>query len=327
VADTMEIKPPINSLGILVVLVVVILFSGFNNSFYTIEPEEVGVILRFGKVSRVTGPGLNFKFPFNIEKLYKVKTMRIAKAEFGFRTLSAGIRTQYQKKGYSDESRLLTGDLNVIDLEWIVQYKIEDPVKFLFNIRDVESSVRDVSEAVMRRVAGDRTFDEILTNRKEVAELAGTEIQKILNKYECGIRLSTVKLQDANPPENVKAAFNEVNAAIQEGERLKNEAKEIYNKVIPKAKGEARRTVEQSKGYALKRVNQAKGDVERFNAVFLEYKKAKEVTRKRLYLESMEGFLAKTKKTYIVDKGQNNLLPFVNFGDTERGDFKNRAVK
>jgi len=317
VADANEVKPPISPLGMLIVLAVVVAFTGINSIFYTIKPEEVGVILRFGKVARVSEPGLGFKFPFDIEKIYKVKVKRIAKEEFGFRTIAPGIRTQYQKKGYGEESLLLTGDLNVVDLEWIIQYRVQTPVDFLFNVRSVGVSIRDISEAVMRRVVGDRSFNEILSERNEVAEAVLLEMQNILNKYECGIKVLTVKLQDVNPPKEVKGAFNEVNEAIQEKERYINEAQEIYNNKIPKAKGEARRAIAQSEGYAVTRVNKAKGDISRFNAVYSEYKTAKDITRKRLYLEAMERLLGKVKKLYVIDKSQKSLLPLINLSEKQ----------
>ncbi len=308
-----EIKSPISPIGILAILGLVFLFSGINSTFYTIEPEEVGVVLRLGKFSRIAKPGLNFKLPFDIENVYKVKIRRIAKEEFGFRTISAGVKTIYQKEGHLEESLLLTGDLNVVDLEWIIQYRVEDPVKYLFNLRNVGNSIRDVSEAVMRQVVGERSFDEVLSNRNEVAGAAIKNTQLILDKYKCGIKVLTVKLQDVNPPQAVKQAFNEVNESIQDKERLINEAQEIYNKKVPKAKGEARRTITQSEGYALKRVNRATGDISRFNAMYKEYIKAKEITKKRLYIESMESLLKDINKIYIVDEEQKGLLPFVNF--------------
>ncbi|MBI5207039.1 MAG: FtsH protease activity modulator HflK, partial [Candidatus Firestonebacteria bacterium] len=201
---------------IFIILGIFFLYS----SYYTIAPEEVGVILRWGKYVQTSSPGLHFKIPFGIDRVYKVKTEMAYKQEFGFRTIEAGVRTEYERKGYNEESLMLTGDLNVIDLEFIVQYRIKDPLTYLFKVALVEEAIRDISEAVIRKITGNKTFDDILANRVEVANEAQEELQKILDSYETGIKIITIKLQDVNPPEPVRPAFNEVNEAIQDREQL-----------------------------------------------------------------------------------------------------------
>ena len=304
--------------GIVVIVILIFLFTGL----YTIGPEEMGVVQRFGKHVRTEPPGLHFKVPFGVENVNKVKTARVLKEEFGFRTLLPGIRTKYTKRGYEDESLMLTGDLNVIDVAWIVQFRIKDPVKFLFKVKDVKSTIRDLSEAVVRRIVGNRGETDVLTvGREEVGNIVQSDLQKILDRFETGIQIVTVKLQDVNPPNPVKAAFNEVNEARQEKERMINQAQESFNKEIPKALGEARKTIAEAEGYAVERVNRAKGDVSRFSAVLKEYQEAKEVTRRRLYLETIGEILPKTKEIYIVDGDQRMILPFLKLG-RETGEKK-----
>ena len=283
------------------------------SSFYSIGPDEVGVIRRFGKYTKTTQPGLHWKLPFNIEKLNKVKVKRIYKEEFGFKTVRAGIKSQYSSKSYSEESLMLTGDLNVVDVNWIVQFKLEDPVKALFNIRNINVTVRDISEAVMRQVIGDTAVEEALTTRRiEINQEVQDKMQEILDSYNIGIRIVTVKLQDVNPPDEVKASFNEVNEAKQEKEKVVNQSWEAYNKVIPKARGEAEKTIREAEGYSLKRINRAKGDASKFVATWNAYKEAKDVTLKRIYLETLSEVLPKAGRIYVMGPEGNNLLPLLN---------------
>lgn len=283
------------------------------SSFYSIGPDEVGIIRLFGKYVRTTQPGLHWKFPFNIEKLDKVKVKRIFKEEFGFRTTRSGISSQYSSKSYNDESLMLTGDLNVLDVTWIVQFKVKDPVKLLFNIRDITATVRDLSEAVMRMVIGDSSVGEALTLRRiEINLEVQDKLQEILDSYESGIQIVTVKLQDVNPPDEVKASFNEVNEAKQEKEKVINQSWEAYNKAIPKARGEAEKTIREAEGYALQRINKAQGDAAKFIATWNAYKEAKEVTRRRLYLETLEEILPKAGHIYVIDPENKSLLPLLN---------------
>jgi len=306
-----EIKmPKVTVQKVFTFIIFALLVIFFFSSWFTISPEEVGVVLRFGKHVRTVNPGLNFKIPFGVEKVYKVPVKRQLKEEFGFRTLEAGVRSRYAKKGYEYESLMLTGDLNAGDVEWIVQYRIDDPFKYLFRVRNTRSTFRDINEAVMRKVVGDRTVNEVLTvGRQEIADTARQKLQEFCNQYETGIKVDQVVLQDVNPPDPVKPSFNEVNEAQQEREKLINQARSEYNKIIPRAKGEAEKTIEEAKGYALERVNNAKGEATRFNSVFQEYLKAKEVTKKRIYLETMEKILNKVGKKVIADEKIMGVLP------------------
>jgi len=309
-----QLRPWLNdfgskAVGIIVALAIVILAW---SSWYTVQPEETAVVQRFGKLVRTSGPGLHFKLPFGIESIRLVPTARVLKEEFGFRTVSAGRRTVYSREDLSNESLMLTGDLNVVDVQWIVQFRIEDPVKFLFKVREQQETFRDVAEAVMRRVVGNRLGSEVLTvGRVAVASEVKEEMQKILSEYETGIRLVTVELQDVTPPDPVKPAFNEVNEARQDLERMVNQAQEQANKLIPKARGEAKQAIAEAEGYATERVNNAQGEATRFSSVLSEYQRVPEVTRRRLYLEAVSGVLSEAKGVYIVDSEQRGLIPWL----------------
>ena len=286
-------------------------------SFYTVEADEEGVVLRFGEYVRSVPPGLHFKAPFGIEKATGVRVRKVFKEEFGFRTLRAGVRTQYDSRDYSHESVLLTGDLNIADVEWVVQYRIAEPQKFLFEIRDAKQALRDLSEAVMSIVVGDRTVTEVLTvGRQEIAMGVKQNLQELLDLYKTGLYIENVTLQDVNPPETVKPAFNEVNEAKQEKERLINEALRDYNESVPRANGLARQQISEAEGYALKRVNEATGDADRFNSIRQEYQSAKNVTRRRLYLETMSEILPKVKEIYIIDDETNSPIPILQLGQS-----------
>lgn len=282
------------------------------SSWYTVQPEETAVIQRFGRIIRTATPGLHFKIPFGVETVKLVPTARVLKEEFGFRTLAAGRRTKYERGDFSNESLMLTGDLNVIDVQWIVQYRVEDPARFLFKVREQRETFRDIAEAVMRRVVGNRLGSDVLTvGRVAVSSEVKEEMQKILSDYETGIRLVTVELQDVTPPEPVKPAFNEVNEARQDLERTVNQAQEQANKLIPKASGEAKQVIAEAEGYATERINQARGEAARFSSVLAEYQRVPEVTRRRLYLEAMREVLADAKTVYIVDSAQRALIPWL----------------
>jgi len=297
---------------LLIVIVVIFAIIFAYTTVYTIPTGHRGVVLRFGKFSAVVKPGLHFKIPFGVDTVYKIHTDKVDTETFGFRTVRAGIRTQYEKTRLMErESLMLTGDLNVIDVEWIIQFRREDPRKFLFNVRDPIKAIRDISESMIRRIVGNWSFDYVLGNREELNKKAQEELQKILDEYESGIRIVNVRLQNVVPPDPVKGAFNEVNEAQQERERLINQAQETYNKEIPKARGEAERTINAARGYALERVNRAKGDVARFSAVLKEYRNAREVTKRRLYLEAFQTILPNAKQIYIIDSDQKSVLPLL----------------
>ena len=292
---------------IIILLVVIIIASGI----YVVQAENVGVILRFGKYTKTTLPGLHLKIPL-IDKVYQVAVERQLKEEFGFRTLKAGVNSQYSRN-YGNESIMLTGDLNVVVVEWIIQYRIEDPYKYLFRVRNATPTLRDMSEAIMREVIGDRTLNEILTvGRLEITRTVEEKLQNLCIEYENGIRMKQVVLQNINPPDAVKASFNEVNQAQQDREKLINQARSEYNRVIPKAKGEAEQTIQEAEGYASVRINGALGDIARFNAVFKEYEKAPDITRQRIYLETLGEVLPRLEKKFIIDETGSGVLPLLN---------------
>jgi membrane protease subunit HflK len=309
--DFKDFRPPkINFKAVATAAVVILVLGLFLSSWFTVEPEEVGVVVQFGKYTRTVNPGLNFKLPFGIEQVYKVPVERQLKLEFGFRTSQPGVKTRYSGTSFQEESLMLTGDLNAAEVAWIVQYRINDPYKFLFKVRNAEKTFRDINEAIMRNIVGDRTVDEVITfGRQEVADSVHVKIQELCDQYELGIKVDQVVLQDANAPKPVQPAFNEVNEAEQEKEKLINQAKSEYNKIIPKARGEAERTIEEAKGYALDRVNSAKGEASKFNSVFTEYLKAKSVTRQRIYLETMNDVLQKVGRKLITDEDATGILP------------------
>ena len=282
------------------------------NTVYQIEPDEAGVVMRFGKFTRQTDPGLHFLFPY-MERVTKVPVERQLKAEFGFRTVQPGVRSQYRQGAqYFDESLMLTGDLNVAVVEWIVQFKIKDPYAFLFNVRDAVSTFRDMSEASMRTVVGDHSVDEVLTiGREQVAMQSRDILQNLVDTYEMGIDVQRVVLQDVNPPDPVKPSFNEVNQAIQQKERLTNEARTEYNQAIPKARGEAQQLLQEAEGYATERINRALGEVARFEAIHAEYRKAPRVTRNRMYLETMNEVIPRLGTKVIVDDNAASVLPLL----------------
>jgi membrane protease subunit HflK len=315
-AEKFQIPSPENMSKALIGLVILaILIGGAFSAFYKVDTEETAVILRLGKYLKSTSSGLHMKIPFGIDQVYLVKTGRILKEEFGFRSIQPGVKTIYKKEGFAEESQVLTGDLNVSDLEWIVQYKIQEPFKYLFRIYDPRTTIRDVSEAVTRKVVGDSNVTAVLTTERALlANKIHQEMQRILDSYDIGIRIVTVKFQDVNPPESVKAAFNGVNEAEQQKESLIQQAREQYNREVPRAKGEAKRMIQEAEGYALERVNRAEGDAKRFLAILEEYQSFPEVTRKRLYLETMEKVLPKVKEIYVIDSNKeqsNQVLPLL----------------
>ncbi|OGF58989.1 MAG: HflK protein [Candidatus Fischerbacteria bacterium RBG_13_37_8] len=296
----------------LTVIWVIIAFIILISCMYQIGPGEAGIIQRFGKHVRTTHAGLHLKLPAGIEKLTKVNIEHVFKEEFGYRTRKAGVVTEYEDKKYQEESLMLTGDLNCAEVEWIVQFKIAEPEKYLFKVRRPETTLRDLSEAVTRQVIGDRTVTEVLTvGREEIANQIQLQLQELINLYEVGIKVITVKLQDVNPPDPVKPAFNEVNEAKQEKERSINQAWEDYNKVVPRAEGEAQQIIAEAEGYEQERVNRALGEAKRFSSVLEEYRKAPEVTKQRLYLETLNEIIPQVKQIYVIDPAQKSVIPFI----------------
>jgi membrane protease subunit HflK len=291
-------------------------------TYYQIEPSEVGVVQRLGRYVRTTDPGPHLKLPFGLETVIKVPVQSQLTMEFGFHTIRSGVRSEFgQTPDELQAATMLTGDLNVAVVEWIVQYKISDPYKYLFDVRHPEQTFRDMSEAAMRQVVGDHSVDEVLTiGRESVALQARDMLQKLCAEYGIGIKVEQLVLQDVNPPDPVKPAFNEVNQAIQEKERAINEAWADYNKAVPRAKGEAEQAVRSAEGYALERVNNAEGDAKRFDAVYEEYHKAPAVTRKRIYLETMGTLVGKVGRKLIVDESAKGVLPLLNLGEMAKAE-------
>lgn len=303
----------------IIVIAILVLYLG-SSTFYTVGVDEVGIVQRFGKYIRTTPPGLNFKLPRGIEKVTKVKVRFVYKEEFGFRTLKADVRTRYASgDAYLPESLMLTGDLNVAVVPWIVQYRIKDPYNYLFKVRDPRGTLRDLSEATMRLVVGDRSINEVISKRQEIAIQAQTLLQSELDEAETGINVTTIEMKKTNVPEPVQPSFNEVNQAVQDKEKMIYQAREEYNKRIPQARGDAEKTIREAEGYALDRVNRAEGDATRFTALYEAYAKAEDVTRRRLYLEAIREILPKMGEKYIVDEEQNNLLPLLNLGGSKGG--------
>ena len=295
------------------VLIVVALLILFFTGYYQIEPDEVGVVQRFGRYVGISNPGPHVKIPF-VDSVTKVPVQRTLKLEFGFRTQRAAIKSEFAAPTpeTAAESAMLTGDLNVAVVEWVVQYKIKDPKKYLFDVREPTSTFRDMSEAVMRQVVGDHSVDEVITiGRETIALEAKQQLQDLCNLYGIGIEVQQLVLQDVNPPDPVKPAFNEVNQAIQEKERAINDAWADYNKSVPKAKGEADQAIRSAEGYALERVNKAEGDASRFTALYDEYKKAPVVTRRRIYLETLAQALPRIGRTLVLDDKAKGLLPLL----------------
>jgi modulator of FtsH protease HflK len=308
---------PIGLIGI-GVIGLILLWASFS-SFYTVQPEERAVVKRFGAVIKTADPGLHFKIPFGIDSVQLVKTERVLKQEFGFRTSNTdGDRTQYASEDHPDESLMLSGDLNIIDVEWVVQYRISEPMKFLYHQRDPEGTLRDISESVMRRAVGNRLGSDVLTTaRVEISNIVRDEIQQAMQKYDNGIHVVTVELQDVVPPAAVQPAFNEVNESRQERERMINEATKQANQQIPRAKGEANRLITEAEGYATERVNQAKGETVRFSSILAEYRSAPEVTRTRMYLETLNQVLPRVGAVYVVQDGQTGPIPLLNMRDSK----------
>ena len=304
-----KITPALVLLGLAAIVVLIIL----GTSFIVVDQTERAVITTFGKFTKVAQPGLAFKWPFGIQNAYHVKTEVVQTEQFGFRTDKAGIVTQYSSKEYSEESTMLTGDLNIISVEWIIQYKITDPKAWLFNVSDRHKTIRDISQSVVNLLVGDRTILGVIgPERTAIQESAVQMMNTKFTEFGLGIRVTQVQLQNIVPPKGVQDAFEDVNKAIQDMNRLVNEGKEAYNAEIPKARGQADQIKEVAQGYASERVNKAKGDIARFDSVYNEYRKAPDVTRQRLYYEMVEDVFKGEKNVELIDKRFTNFLPLKN---------------
>ena len=291
----------------------ILLLIGSSMSFYTIPAESEGIVLRFGKYIAKVPSGLHFKLPFGIDDVIEVPTQRQQKLEFGFATPGFTNPDQVSIAPALEKS-MVTGDLNAALVEWIVQYRITDPEKYLFDVRDPGITLRDISEAVMREIVGDRTVDEIITvGRQEIEDSALLRTRELTELYSLGISINQVQLKNVNPPLPVQPSFNEVNRAQQDRENAINIANGEYNKAVPKARGEADRTIRAAEGYRFKRVNEAQGDVAAFNQVLEQYLKAPEVTRTRIYLETLGEVLPQARQQIIVDDTVQQILPMLPF--------------
>jgi membrane protease subunit HflK len=318
-----------------------LMMAAVSSSFYQVGPDEVGVVQLLGRYVRTANPGLRTKMPFGIETVKKVKVTHVFKEEFGFRTVTAGVRTLYAGRDgdeprtqnmrinnrsiggtgdpFLEESLMLTGDLNVALVEWIVQFTVKDPVQYAFRIRNPRETIRNMSEAMMRLVVGDRKINDVLTRgREEIGAEVEKKLQEVLDSYGSGIAIQNVILQEVTPPNEVKPSFNEVNEARQEKEKMINQAWEEYNRVIPKAKGQAEQILREAEGYALERTNHAKGDVEKFNLTWEAYKTAPDVTRRRLYLEMAGKVFPNLEDWLILDDSQKGILPLLNLNQSEK---------
>ncbi len=304
-----KIKLPGGPIVIIILLAVILGYS----MFFTIGADEVGIIQRFGKYIRTCQPGLNWKLPVGIEKVTKVKVKRVYKEEFGLDS-SPAVNIRLPLNESANLSLMLTGDLNVAVVPWIVQYKIKDPYNYLFKVRNPEVLLKDMSESSMRLVVGDRSINEVITKREEIANEAAQVLQKDLDDAETGIDIVTIEMKKTNVPDSVQPSFNEVNEATQEKEKTIYQAREEYNKAIPAARGEAERVIKSAEGYAQNVINRAEGDTERFMLLYGEYKKAENITKKRLYLEAIRDILPNLGDKYIIDEDMKNILPLLNLG-------------
>ncbi len=309
--DLSQMRLP-GGFGPIIIVAALIVWTLFS-AVFTVPAESVGVVQRFGHYHSAVEPGLHFKLPFGIDQVTPVPVKRQLKEEFGFSTPGATFQDQSSAPGqWTLETTMVTGDLNTAMVEWIIQFRIEKPFDYLFNVRDPGDTLRDVSESVMREVIGDRTVDEVLTiGRQEIEATAQVKLQDVVNKYAMGLRIDQIQLKNVNPPEPVQASFDRVNEAQQEREQLINVARGEFNKAIPRTRGEADQRLQAAQGYAIERVNEAEGDVSRFNALLSEYNKAPEVTKQRLYMETLSEVLPLVQSKVIVDESATSVLPLL----------------
>jgi len=309
-------NPLFSGFGLLMLLLALLVYIAFTAS-YTIPSDSVGIVQRFGKYASEQDPGLHFKLPLGIDKVTVLPVKRQLKQEFGFGTAGATNPSQ-SRSDFAHQSQMVTGDLNAALVEWVVQYRIAEPRKYLFDVRNPGETLRDLSESVMRVVVGDRSVDEVITvGRQEIETVALADMQALVSKYGIGVSIDQVQLKNINPPRPVQASFNEVNQAQQEKESLINAARREYNKVIPLAEGEKDQRIRAADGYRLKRVNEAEGDAARFNAILTEYSKAPEVTRRRIYIETLQEVLPQLDNKIIMDDESKQLLPLMHLNGAQ----------
>ncbi|MDR1147504.1 MAG: FtsH protease activity modulator HflK [Spirochaetaceae bacterium] len=309
------LKP--TSVILIIVGIIILVFLG--TSMYIVDQTEKAVVTRFGRFLKINNPGLHFQLPFGIDNHYTINVTAYNTEQFGFKTIKSGVSTMYSNR--TPESMMLTGDLNIIDVEWIIQYRIVDPKAWVFNVNERGQTIRDVSRSVINMLVGDRGIMDIMGPERSAIENSATVLMnETFRSYGLGIDVNTVKLQNIDPPVGVQEAFDDVNKAEQDMNRLINEGQQAYNAAIPRARGEADRRIQIAQGYATERVNNANGEVARFNAVYDEYRKAPEVTRRRLYYEMIEEVFAVNEDsapTVIIDRSLQNFLPFKNLGSGE----------
>ena len=308
--------------GLIAAVILLLIFLG--TSVFIVDQAEEAVITRLGKYYVTRGPGLQFKLPFGIDRNYTVNVRAVQTAQFGFSTVKSGISSTYASK--TGESTMLTGDLNIVDVEWIIQYRITDSKAWVFNVMERERTIRDVSRSVINRLVGDRAIMDIMSPARSAIEIEGADLMnETFRSYGLGIHVIAVKLQNIDPPAGVQQAFDDVNKAIQDMNRLINEGMQVYNEEIPRARGEAERMILVAQGYAAERVNRAGGDVARFNSVFNEYRNAPEVTRQRLYYEMVEEVFKDEKDMTIIDRNLRNFLPMMSLGGAVRAQQEQQA--
>ncbi|MCL2007778.1 MAG: FtsH protease activity modulator HflK [Treponema sp.] len=307
-------NPKVITLMVIIIAVLILL----GTSIYIVDQAEEAVITRFGRYQRTTGPGLQFKLPLNIDRAYIVRTREVQTEQFGFRTVAQGLSPRFA--GDTAMSTMLTGDLNIIEVGWIIQYRITDPVAWTFNVMERRETIRDVSQSVINMLVGDRTIMDIMGNERNAIQAAGVEyMNETFRSFGLGINVIAVQLQNTDPPGTVQSAFDDVNRAIQDMNRFINEGMHAYNESIPRARGEADRLLQVAEGYATERVNRAHGEIARFNAVFEEYRLAPEVTRQRLYMEMVEDVFSGDNRATLIDRRFSNFLPFWDLGGAQGG--------
>lgn len=315
--DQTENKPKKSKFGastLVFAVIIVLVLALAGTTMFKVDDTEQAVITRFGKYYKTVGAGLHLKAPFGIDKSYNVPIKVVQTEQFGFQTIKAGQVNQY-KNGITKESTMLTGDLNIVDVEWSIQYRIVDPVAWLFNVQERKQTIRDISQSVINTLVGDRAFDTMESERSAIQTSALELMNENFKQLGLGINVILVQLQNIVPPEGVQQAFDDVNKAIQDKNRFINEGKEVYNAEIPRAQGEANQQVLVAEGYASERINRAQGDVARFNAVYEEYRKSPKVTRERLYLEAMESVFSEQQNSTLIDSKLDNMLPIKNLTD------------
>lgn len=319
VIDLQELQKKISPHRIFMIILGVLLLISLFSSFYIVDQQEDAVVLRFGKYARITGPGLHFKLPFGIEKNHNVAVRKEWDEEFGYRTIEPGITSRFSTENFEDESWMLSGDLNIVDVKWVIRYKIVNAFDWLFNVDDQRKTIRDISQSVINQLVGDRTIFDVMRNeRKNIEDHALMMMNKFYELYKIGMQVESVKLLNIVPPVGtVQDAFEDVNKAIQDRNRLINEGKEAYNNAIPKARGVAKQTIQEAEGYAIEQVNMANGDIARFNAVLGQYLKNPKVIRQRLYYEIFEKILSKKDGLELIDKQLKNFLPFKSVGNAD----------